>query len=201
MTWRWISWGAGVVLVVAACVVLLQQVTVRDGATKVACGSGFDVAAGRTDWRDWWALDLAALAPGETPSFARSRACPDALNRRLFLVGALVVLDVAAVAGFEASRARRRAAMRPPAKPTADRVHRLGLIVTVAGALLATAGAAALVLLVADPRSTLFLYVDRPVAVLLGLLLLQPAIAMILVGRALILAAAMPSTDGGQDGS
>ena len=63
------------------------------------------------------------------------------------------------------------------------------MAVTAAGAALAIAGATALVLLVADPRSTLFLYVDRPVAVLFGLLLLEPAVAMILVGRALSLAA------------
>jgi hypothetical protein len=70
--------------------------------------------------------------------------------------------------------------------------------VTAAGAVLTIAGALALLLLVADPGSTLFLYVDRPVVVLAGLLLLQPAIAMILVGRALSLAA--PRTEQAGDG-
>lgn len=201
MTWRWISWAAGVALAVVACIALLQQVTVRDGATGVACGSGFDVIAGRTDWRDWWALDVAAADPAGEPSFARSRQCPSALNRRTLPAGAIVVLAVAAVAGSEVLRARRRAELRPPVTRPAERVRRLGLVVTVAGVVLATAGAAALVLLVADPRSTLFLYVDRPVAVLFGLLLLQPAIAMILVGRAVSVAGSLGGTNGERDGS
>jgi len=200
MSWRSVTWGVGVALLVAACAALLQQVTVSNGAADTGCGSAFDVVAGRQGWRDWWALDVAETAPGTSSAFRRSRECPGALNGRMLVAGVLVLAAVAGVAGVEATRARHGAGVRSQPPPAADRFRRLGGIVTASGVLLAAVGAAALVLLVADPRSTLFLYVDRPVAVLFGLLLLQPAMAMVLVGRALSLAAPrVAEDDGDQD--
>jgi len=52
---------------------------------------------------------------------------------------------------------------------------------------LSIAGVVAIVALVADADSTLFLYVDRPVVGVVGLIVLMPTIALFVIGRALVL--------------
>jgi hypothetical protein len=61
--------------------------------------------------------------------------------------------------------------------------------VTGAGAALVGAGLVALGVLLANPRATLFVYVDRWVVAVAGLLVLVPAIALAAGGRALTIAA------------
>jgi hypothetical protein len=51
------------------------------------------------------------------------------------------------------------------------------------------AGAGAIVVLLADAESTLFLYTDRPIVAVGGLIVLVPAVALIVMGRALALLA------------
>ena len=59
----------------------------------------------------------------------------------------------------------------------------LGTVVTLLGGLLTVAGLTGIALLTADPDATLFLYVSRPTVVLLGLLLLLPAVLLVVLGR------------------
>jgi len=66
-------------------------------------------------------------------------------------------------------------------------MRRLGVSIVTIGALLTVGGAVALVVLVADPSSTLFIYVDRLVVSLVGLIVLVPALALIAIGRAIML--------------
>ena len=131
------------------------------------------------------------------PAFTRAKECVPAVNAALALAGGLAVLALAEVAAFETVRARRLHVRVPQLRPAEQRMRRLGWIVTAAGAVLTVAGAIGLVLLVANARSTLFLYVGRPVVVLVGLLFLQPAIGMGPVGLALVVGAAR-SVGGGR---
>ena len=168
MTCRWVSWAVGGALVVVACVVLLRQATVSVGATGASCGSAFDVVAGRVGWRDWWSADVAEAPVGSPPAFTRAKECARSVNAALALAGGLTVLALAEVAAFETVRARRLHVRVRQLRPAEQRMRRLGWIVTAAGAVLTVAGAIGLVLLVADARSTLFLYVGRPVVASLG---------------------------------
>jgi hypothetical protein len=77
----------------------------------------------------------------------------------------------------------------PAERRTVGRLRNLGRGLTILGSLLTVGGLIGLALLVADPESTLFLYVGRPVVVLAGLLLVLPAILLIALGRTAILLA------------
>ena len=51
MSWRWAGWSAGVVLLIVSGLVLLLQVSVTGAGTQPrACGSAWDVVAGRAGW-------------------------------------------------------------------------------------------------------------------------------------------------------
>ena len=65
------------------------------------------------------------------------------------------------------------------------KIRRLGRTTSVAGALLTIAGVVAITVLVADSESTLFLYTDRLVVAVVGLIVLVPTMAMLAIGRAL----------------
>jgi hypothetical protein len=70
-------------------------------------------------------------------------------------------------------------------------------ITSFVGAILTLAGIVGIVLLVADADSTLFLYTDRLVVGVVGLIVLVPTASLIVIGRAL---AILGGTDGGRDG-
>jgi len=53
------------------------------------------------------------------------------------------------------------------------------------GLLLSLAGVVAVIVLVADADSTLFLYTDRLVVAVVGLIVLTPTIALFVIGRVL----------------
>ena len=184
MLWRWTGWSAGCILLVVSGLVLLLQVSVPGAGTPPrACGSAWDVVAGRAGWPQWWATDLSDPAVGRDGQPVRTLRCPAAVNARVVTSGALALGAVAlASAGeFAAQRSARR--VRPTVPGLARRLRLLGTAVTILGALLTAAGLAGIALLVADPRAPLFLYVSRPVVVLAGLLLLLPAILLIVLGR------------------
>jgi peptidoglycan/LPS O-acetylase OafA/YrhL len=82
---------------------------------------------------------------------------------------------------------RRRALDGRDADGAAQRIARLGGITSLVGAGLTLAGVVGIVLLVADADSTLFLYTDRAVVAVVGLIVLVPAIVLIALGRALVL--------------
>jgi hypothetical protein len=164
--------------------VLLLQVSIPGAGTPRACGSAWDVVAGRAGWPQWWAADLSDPAAGRGGRLDRTLRCPGAVNARVVTSGGLALGAVAVVSAgeFAALRSARRAgsAGLGPAR----RLKLLGTAVTILGGLLTAAGLAGIALLVADPRAPLFFYVSRPVVVLAGLLLLLPAILLIVLGRA-----------------
>jgi hypothetical protein len=65
------------------------------------------------------------------------------------------------------------------------------------GAILTLAGLVAVVLLVADADSTLFLYTDRLVVGVVGLIVLVPTASLVVIGRALTI---LGGADGRRDG-
>ena len=185
MWWRWTGWSAGIALLIVCGLVLLLQVSVPGAGTPPrACGSAWDVVAGRAGWPQWQAADLSDPAEARGGGLVRTLRCPGAVNGRIVISGGLALAAVALVAAGElaALRPARRAGSAGPGP--ARRLKLLGTAVTILGGLLTAAGLAAIALLVADPRAPLFLYVSRPVVVLAGLLLLLPAIVLIVVGRA-----------------
>lgn len=184
MLWRWAGWSAGIVLLVVSGLVLLLQVSVHGAGTPPrACGSPWDVVAGRTGWPQWWAADLSDPAEGRDGQLVRTLRCPGAVNARTVTSGGLALGAVALVSAGEYAALRSARRVRPAVPGRARRLRLLGASVTILGVLLTAAGLAAIALLVADPHAPLFLYVSRPVVVLAGLLLLLPAILLIVLGR------------------
>ena len=111
----------------------------------------------------------------------RTNDCVGAVNAHIVVstvltLGALAAFAINAVMG---SRRLPRVARSGPAR----RLHVLGTVVTLVGGLLTVAGLFGIALLTADPDATLFLYVSRPTVVLLGLLLLLPAVLLVVLGR------------------
>ncbi len=178
---------------VIAAGVLLAQVQVNGGQQPVrSCGSAWDVVAGRTGWSQWWSADLTDHADGADGAPVRTVRCPAAVNRRVVASGSLAVAAIAVVAAGEAlgrRRPRQQRPQRPPEMLVTRRVRRLGTGLTALGSTLTVAGLSGLGLLVADPRSSLFLYVSRTAVALAGLLLVLPAVLLIALGRTAAVAA------------
>lgn len=156
-----------------------MTVDVHAGGRSASCGSGWDVVAGRSGWRQWWAQDLADPVAGTR--LLRTNDCVGAVNAHIVASTALAVAAVVAfaVTAVVGSRPWRRAARGGPAR----RLRVFGTVVTLVGGLLTVAGLTGIVLLTANPDATLFLYVSRPTVVLLGLLLLLPAVLLVVLGR------------------
>lgn len=183
----------GAVLLAVALTVLLLGVPVQGAAGRSAsCGSAWDTMSGRTGWREWWAQDLADPVDG-SGRLVRTLRCPDAVDGRIVLAGVLAISAVVIVAAGEVAGRWRRRESRA-AQGSAHRLARLGMVLTLIGALLTAAGVAGLALLTADPHDPLFLYVSRPVVVLAGLLLLLPAVLIVVLGRVVSATAAQLHT-------
>ncbi len=174
--------GLAIVLGAVAVVVVLAQVEVSDPTSGVTrtCGSAFDGAVDRSGWEVWWARDLDEPDPVVRDELVRTSRCPDAVNTRLVVAGVLgggaLVLALAATV---ASRQRRQP------RASEDRIARLGRRTFVSGLVLTLAGVVAIVVLVSDADSTLFLYTDRLVVAVVGLIVLVPTAALVVLGRAL----------------
>jgi hypothetical protein len=178
--WRWVCWSAGAALLVLAGTVLMLQVQVRSaGTTAQSCGSAWDVIAGRVGWQQWWSADLSGPGGG----LSRTLRCPDAVNGRIVLAGGLTLGAVAAVSAGEIATWRRSRQIRRDAPDAVRRLRLLGTVLTVLGGLLTAGGLAGIALVVADPQAPLFFYASRPIVVLIGLLLVLPAILLIALGR------------------
>ncbi len=174
----------GAALLVGAVVAVQTQVDVvgtSDGDGRRSCGSALDALTGRSGWERWWSADLDELPAGQPSQLTRTERCPDAINRHLWLSGVLVVGSMFALGSVAWARPRGEA------RGGTDAMRRLGMSIVTIGALLTVGGAVALVVLVADPSSTLFIYVDRLVVSLVGLIVLVPALALIAIGRAIVL--------------
>jgi hypothetical protein len=188
--WQLVGRAAGFVMLLAAAVVLaLQvQVEVEQGGSALSCGSAWNALSGTAGWSEWWSADLADPAQiGRAP--LRTVRCPGAVNARLLGAAVLAGGAVLLVVAGEVLGRRLGGQAGPAARRTVGRLRNLGRGLTILGSLLTVGGLIGLALLVADPDSTLFLYVGRPVVVLAGLLLVLPAILLIALGRTAILLA------------
>ncbi len=189
--------ASAVVLAAVAVNVVAAQVEVTNttvDATRT-CGSVFDAVADRSGWELWWAQDLDEPDPEVRAALVRTSGCPDAINGRLALAAVLGGVAALAVLGAVALRGDRRRSRSPD--DVADRLVRLGRITSFVGVVLTLAGLVAVVLLVADADSTLFLYTDRLVVAVVGLIVLVPTASLIVIGRALVI---LGGTDGRRDG-
>jgi hypothetical protein len=172
-------------LAAIAASVVMAQVQVTPAAVDVTrtCGSVFDAVADRSGWEIWWAQDLDEPDPEVSSALVRTSECPDAINGRLAsatVLGGVAALAVLGVVVLRADRRRSRARA-----DVAERLARLGRITSLAGATLTLAGVVAVVLLVADADSALFLYTDRLVVGVVGLIVLVPTASLVVIGRAL----------------
>jgi hypothetical protein len=185
---RWAGAAAAACVIVfasSAAVVLASHVEVTDPVTEETrtCGSAFDSVVDRAGWEIWWARDLDEPDPTVRTALVRTSRCPDAVNGRLVVAGVLGGLAILAAAVVAVTLRMRQRSL------TVSEVHRrilrLGRQTSWLGAVLTLAGMLALVVMVADADSTLFLYVDRLVVALVGLIVLVPTIALFVIGRAL----------------
>lgn len=175
----------GTVLLVTAAVIFLAQVQVSSDAGDITrtCGSALDVAVGRVGWPEWWSQDLSDPEVAATGALLRTEECPDAINRQQLVAGVFAMAAAVAIAVTELLRSR----FAPPSgEPTESlTLTRLGTTVFVVGVGLLLAGLTGIVLLVADPDDTLFLFVGRSTVALIGLVLLLPAIVLVIGGQVL----------------
>lgn len=191
--------AAAAAVVVAAQVEVTVEVTGPDAAVTRTCGSAFDSVADRSGWETWWARDLDEANPDVRAALVRTTACPDAIN--LWLAVGATLGGMAALLVVIALALPDR---RPDARPgsgVGERLVRLGRVTSYVGAALTIGGLAALVLLVADADSTLFLYTDRLVVGVVGLIVLVPTVALFVIGRALTIlgrAGAQPGPAGAE---
>jgi len=180
--WRWLAGLVAVGCLATAMLVTLSQVIVSadDGSGARACGSAFDVMTDRSGWEVWWARDLDEPDPAARAELVRTIRCPDALNQRVVGAAALGLAGLGLVSILAFSGPRR---IWPAAgTTTAAKLRRAGTVTVVIGTLLAVTGLVALAALLADADSTLFLYTDRLVVGLAGVIVLVPAIALALGG-------------------
>ena len=108
---------------------------------------------------------------GVRSSLLRTTRGPDAVNRQLAIV---VVLGAAGLAG---AAALRRPRPQPADSSLGAGLVRLGRATSIVAAALGLAGLAGIVILIADADSTLFLYTDRVVVAVIGLVVLVPTLA------------------------
>ena len=190
--------AAGLVLAAMALLTLQVEVTaqVEVAGTSVettrTCGSAFDGVADRSGWEVWWARDLDEPDEEVRAALVRTQQCPDAINRRIVLAA---VLGTAAGSAVACAMWLRRRRTPLATDDVAGRIARLGRITSYVGIGLTVAGSGAVVLLLADAESTLFLYTDRSVVAVAGLIALVPAVALVVMGRALALLAPQPEPE------
>ncbi len=153
---------AAIIGVFALCLsALFAQVDVSDAGVTRTCGSAFDVATDRSGWELWWARDLdepdrtGSWRPTSYEPLPGSRESSDGAGGVAVRTGNVV--HGAGVA--EASAAARNGDLRDTGGRQSTgsgsgqpRRRRCGLD---------AAGLIAVIVLVADADSTLFLYTDR----------------------------------------
>jgi hypothetical protein len=178
---------AAALMIVLLGAVLVVQIEVTDAevdATR-SCGSVFDSVADRSGWEEWWAQDLDESEEIRS-ALVRTTRCPEAVNQRVAIAA---VLAIGAVVSGAVAAARRRTGRSADttASPIDRRVVRIGRLTSVLGGALTSLGIIAIVVLVADADSTLFLYTDRLVVALVGLIVLIPTITLFVIGRVIVM--------------
>ncbi len=178
--------AAALMIVLLAAVVLVQiEVTDAEVAATRSCGSVFDSIVDRSGWEQWWAHDLDE--PDDVRSaLVRTTRCPGAVNQRVAIAA---VLAITAVVSGTVAIARRRAdrSAHAAVSPFGRQVVRIGRFTSALGGALTALGIIAIVILVADADSTLFLYTDRLVVAVVGFIVLIPTITLFVIGRVLVL--------------
>ena len=154
-------------------------------AATRSCGSVFDSAVDRSGWELWWARDLDE-ADEVRSALVRTTRCPDAVNQRVAIAAALGFTALV-LGGVAMARGRADRSSDSTATPVGRRVVRIGRLTSALGGALTTLGIIAIVILVADADSTLFLYTDRLVVAVIGLIVLIPTITLFVIGRVLVL--------------
>ncbi len=180
MRWWRITRLVSAMMIVLAGSLLLLHVRVKGGpAGSLTCGTAWDVISGRTGWREWWSADQISRAT--SAALPRTRHCPGAVDTRLWLAaGAFAAALATAVTGEFFGRADER--KRHPLRTIPRPGGLIAIACVVVGVMLTLAGVVGIALLVADPHDPLFLYASRTVVVLVGLLLLAPAVLISVVG-------------------
>jgi hypothetical protein len=178
---------AAVLMMVLAAAVLLVQIEVTDpgvAATR-SCGSVLDSVVDRSGWEQWWADDLDESDEVRS-ALVRTNRCPEAVNQRVAVAAVLAIFAVVSGAVAVVRRTPDRSA-EAAASPVGRRVVRIGRLTSALGGVLTAVGTIAIVILVADADSTLFLYTDRLVVAVVGLIALIPTITLFVIGRVLVL--------------
>lgn len=180
--------AAAAVAVVAAQVEVTGRVNVSGASVAVTrtCGSALDGVADRSGWQLWWARDLDEPDEAVRAALLRTTRCPDAINTRIVLAAVLAV-GAGSAGACVLWLQRRRAPV--VADDVVVRVARLGRLTMYVGVVVTIAGAGAILLLLADADSTLYLYTDRSVVAVVGLIALVPAVVLAVMGRVLVLVA------------
>jgi hypothetical protein len=155
-----------------------------------------DSLVDRSGWQDWWALDLDDPDERVRTGLLRTAQCPNAINQRLVVV---VGLSASAVVLGGLGRPRRSPLLHTDTRSPGPELVRLGRITSRAGATLAMSGIVGIIMLAADSDSTLFLYTDRVVVVVIGLVVLVPTLALVAIGRTLVLLGPHIASLGGDD--
>ena len=184
----WIPLAVTGLAVAGSVGAVVAQVTVTsdvESATRT-CGSAFDALTDRSGWEVWWARDLDEPDDSIRSALIRTDLCPGAVNRRIVVAALLGAVGVVSLL-FARFRDRRDGKVVGADRPRATGLDRLGRAVSWVAAMLLIGGVIAIIGLVADADSTLFLYVDRLVVGIVGLIVLLPAIALLAIGRALVL--------------
>lgn len=173
--------GSFVLLIALSLMFLQIEVSPSGPGPSRTCGSTFDAAVDRAGWAVWWDQDLHDPHPGNRESLLRTSECPSAANNRVLLASGLVGLGLGALTFGAMSRPLGPSAIAEGSR----RLRAIGAAMASVGGLLTFAGVLAVVFLVADADSTLFLYTDRLVVALAGVVVLVPAIALAMAGLAL----------------
>jgi hypothetical protein len=189
MRWHVALRVIGSALLVSAVTAVSLQVHVGGaGASGRSCGSSLDVITDRSGWEVWYAQDAADRPAAPADRLLRTIRCPAAVNARSVAAGVLAGAGVGVLVAATAVR-RRSEPPAPPRGELAARLHRLGSVVTILGAVLVVAGLAALAVVLANREAALFIYVRRSLVAAIGTVVLAPVVALVAGGRALTLIA------------
>jgi hypothetical protein len=192
--WWWRA-AAGLSAVVAV-VLLLAPVRAGSAPDAPSCGNAFDVLVDRTDWAVWYGQDRAD--PAAADDRLRTRSCPGAVNGRLAVAATVGGAALVTLVLARTVRPRRADPPGAAARPL-ERLDRLGRWTASVGAVLLAGGLAALAFVLADAGGPLFTFVGRPAVLALGLVALTPVVALVVLGRALVLVAHRLAGDGVDD--
>jgi hypothetical protein len=177
--------AAAMIVLLGALLVVQIEVTDAEVAATRSCGSVFDSIVDRSGWERWWVSDLDESDVVRS-ALVRTTQCPSAVNARVAIAATLGIIGFA-LGALSIARRRGDRSSATTGSPSGRRVARIGRRTSVLGGVLTSLGIIAIIVLVADADSPLFLYTDRLVVAVLGLIVLIPTITLFVIGRVLVL--------------